>query len=91
MMVTAVSHILEEVALPWYCGMFLFFACDDEKCSYRKFTAQHSKRLEYQINYLSVFECLILLESLQLMIARIEGCFPADNYFQMTCETSTLY
>ena len=42
------------------------------------------------MNYLSVFECLILLVSCPLMISKIEGCFPANNYFQMSCETSTL-
>ena len=31
--------------------------------------AQHSKRLESQMNYLSVFECLILLVSFPVMIS----------------------
>ena len=66
--VTAVPHILEEVALSLCCSMFLLLACDDEKFCYRKYTAQHSKRLESEMNYLSVFECFILLVSFPLII-----------------------
>ena len=54
----------------WYVpclGMLL--ACDDEKCFYEKNTAQHSKRLQSEMNYLSVFEYLILLVSFPLMIS----------------------
>ena len=73
--VTAVPHILEEVALSWCCGMFLLLACDDEKCCYRKYTAQHSKRLESQINYLALFECLIVtfVAGLQTFLSNVSN------------------